>query len=114
MGSEMCIRDRYAACLDLIDAYVAVGRFEDAMRIGESGIAIARSLNDDTRVLLMMRRHIRALIHAGEGEAAIAEADEALTLLGPGSSEAFIFERVRRDVSAIGTLRSPGTAVESA
>lgn len=105
---------QYAACLDLIDAYVAVGRFEDAMRIGEAGIAIARSLNDDTRVLLMMRRHIRALIHAGEGEAAIAEADEALTLLGPGSSEAFIFEKVRRDVSAIGTPRSPETAVESA
>lgn len=105
---------QYAACLDLIDAYVAVGRHEDAMRVGELGIAIARSLNDDTRVLLMMRRHIRALIHAGEGEAAIAEADEALRLLGPGSSEAFIFEKVRREVSAIGTQQSSGTAVESA
>ncbi|WP_431072311.1 helix-turn-helix domain-containing protein [Microbacterium phyllosphaerae] len=101
---------QYAACLDLIDAYVAVGRFEDAIRIGELGIAIARALKDDTRVLLMMRRHIRALIHAGEGEAAIAEADEALRLLGPGSSEAFIFARVRREVSLIGMPESSGSA----
>jgi len=98
---------QFAACLDLIDAYCAVGRLQDAMRIGELGIAIARELKDDTRVLLMMRRHIRALIQAGEGEAAIAEADEALRLLGPGSSEAFIFARVRREVSLVGT---PGSS----
>lgn len=105
---------QYAACLDLVDAYVAVGRLQDAMRIGELGIAIARELKDDTRVLLMMRRHIRALIRAGEGEAAIAEADEALRLLGPGSSEAFIFARVRREVSLIGTQGSSGPASTSA
>lgn len=105
---------QYAACLELIDAYSAVGRHEDAMRIGEQGLALARALKDDTRVLLMMRRHIRVLIHAGEGEAAIAEADEALRLLGPGSSEAFIFARVRREVSLIGTPESPGAATASA
>lgn len=101
---------QYAACLDLVDAYIAVGRYDDAVRVGERGISIARSLNDDTRVLLMMRRHIRALIRAGEGDAAIAEADEALRMLGPGSSEAFIFERVRKEVSLI---RSTGAGAEA-
>lgn len=105
---------QFAACLDLVDAYVAVGRHEDAVRVGALGIEIARSLKDDTRVLLMMRRHIRALIHAGDGEAAIAEADEALAMLGPGSSEAFIFDRVRREVSLIGTSRAPGSEGDAA
>lgn len=105
---------QYAACLDLIDAYVAVGRLDDALRVGELGIAIARALKDDTRVLLMMRRHIRALIQAGDGEAAIAEADEALRLLGPGSSEEFIFARVRREVSLLGTSGPSGPATARA
>lgn len=92
---------RYAAYLDLVDAYIAVGRYDDGIRAGAIGIQIARSLNDDMRVALMMRRHIRALIEAGESEAAMAEAEEALRLLGPGSSEAFIFARFRREIAGM-------------
>jgi len=92
---------RYAAYLDLVDAYIAVGRYDDGIRAGAIGIGIARSLNDDMRVALMMRRHIRALIEAGESEAAMGEAEEALRLLGPGSSEAFIFARFRREIAGI-------------
>lgn len=90
---------QYAGYLELVDAYTAVGRYRDAIRAGSMGIAIARSIDDDARTVLMMRRHIRALIEAGEQEAALSEADEALRLLGPGSSEAFIFARFRDEVS---------------
>jgi transcriptional regulator with XRE-family HTH domain/tetratricopeptide (TPR) repeat protein len=92
---------QYAAYLDLVDAYIAVGRYEDGIRAGAIGIRIARSLNDDMRVALMMRRHIRALIESGESEGAMAEVDEALRLLGPGSSEAFIFARFRGEIAGI-------------
>lgn len=92
---------QYAAYLDLVDAYIAVGRHDDAIRAGATGIRIARSLKDDMRVALMMRRHIRALIEAGESAAAMEEVDEALRLLGPGSSEAFIFARFRGEIAHV-------------
>lgn len=92
---------QYAAYLDLVDAYLAVGRNVDAIRAGAVGIRVARSLNDDMRVALMMRRHIRALIEAGDSEAAMAEVDEAMRLLGPGSSEAFIFARFRAEIAEV-------------
>ena len=92
---------QYAAYLDLVDAYMAVGRNADAIRAGEIGIRIARSLNDEMRVALMMRRHIRALIEAGDSKAAMDEIDEALRMLGPGSSEAFIFSRFRQEIAGV-------------
>jgi hypothetical protein len=92
---------QWAAYLDLVDAYIAVGRNADAIRAGEIGIRIARSLNDEMRVALMMRRHIRALIEAGDSAAAMVEIDEALGMLGPGSSEAFIFARFRQEIASV-------------
>ncbi|MFS0795071.1 helix-turn-helix domain-containing protein [Microbacterium sp. 1P10AE] len=92
---------QYAAYLDLVDAYIAVGRHDDGIRAGAIGIRIARALKDDMRVALMMRRHIRALIAAGESAAAMAEVDEALRLLGPGSSEAFVFARFRAEIAQL-------------
>ncbi|MFG6446067.1 helix-turn-helix domain-containing protein [Microbacterium sp. P06] len=92
---------QYGAYFDLNDSYLAVGRNEDAVRAGRIGIRIARSLKDDMRVVLMMRRHIRALIQAGNSDEAMAEVEEALRLLGPGSSEAFVFSRFRKEIPRI-------------
>lgn len=100
-GSFLNLITQYAAYLDLVDAYIAVGRNADAIRAGGIGMGLARSLNDDMRVVLMMRRRIRALIEAGDSEAAMVEVDEALRLLGPGSSEAFIYTRFRREIAGV-------------
>lgn len=92
---------QYGAYLDLVDSYISVGRNDDAVHVSGVGIHIARSLNDDMRVILMMRQRVRALIEAGAWDEAMAEVDEALRLLGPGSSEAFIFAQFREEIPAI-------------
>jgi hypothetical protein len=100
------------AYLDLIDSYIAVGRYKDAVHASATGIRIARSLDDDARIVMMMRRRIFAMIRAGESEAAVAEIDEALRMVGSGSSQAYIFRRFRDEIPEMRAGRLPASYLE--
>lgn len=100
-GNFLNLISQYGAYQDLADACIAVGRNEDAIRAARNGIRVARALNDDVRVAVMMRRHMRAMVEAGESEAAMARVEEELGIHDLGSSDAFIFARAKREIADI-------------
>ncbi|MDF2509913.1 MAG: hypothetical protein K0Q52_3772 [Microbacterium sp.] len=110
--SFMSLLVQSSAYLDLIHSYIAVGRYRDAVDASTTGMRIARSLDDDARVVMMLRRRIFAMIKAGDTDAALAEIDEALRMVGPGSSQAYIFTRFRDEIPDIRAGRLPASHLE--